>query len=357
MADSNETLQGLLLTRQWIESDSGTELIFWFATSNGPLRARVTNQESVCFIPASTSEKVYRLFSRIDGWRLGNTQLKNFRLENVSALYCRSQRQLFDLRDRLARESIPVLEADVKPTDRYLMERFITGSATISGRLTGINAVREMLNPRMEACESRPALTTVSIDIETDYKAEQLYSIALHSDSESTVYMIRHGNNSAPSGQLEMGDGINLQLNYCSDVRELLQQFLARIQQIDPDIYIGWNIVNFDLRCLQKFADGAAVPLTMGRGGSEIGWRQSRDSSERFYAVVPGRAVLDGIELMRTATYQFENFSLEHVARKLLGRGKLVDDVDKRGAEITELFENDQPALARYNLEDCRLVW
>jgi len=60
---------------------------------------------------------------------------------------------------------------------------------------------------------------------------------------------------------------------------------------------------------------------------------------------------------MRSATYQFENFSLEHVSRQLLDRGKLVDDVDQRGEEITDLFVNNKPALALYNLEDCRLVW
>jgi len=61
--------------------------------------------------------------------------------------------------------------------------------------------------------------------------------------------------------------------------------------------------------------------------------------------------------LMRTATYNFENFSLDHVAREMLDRGKLVEDVDQRGEEITRLFQEDKRALADYNLEDCRLVW
>ena len=60
---------------------------------------------------------------------------------------------------------------------------------------------------------------------------------------------------------------------------------------------------------------------------------------------------------MRSATYQFENFSLEYVSRLLLNRGKLVDNVDERGEEITRLFQEDKIALANYNLEDCRLVW
>ena len=69
-----------------------------------------------------------------------------------------------------------------------------------------------------------------------------------------------------------------------------------------------------------------------------------------------GRVVLDGIEMLRTATYQFESFSLENVARVLLGRGKLVHDVDSRAAEIQVMYAQDPLALARYNLEDCVLV-
>ena len=60
---------------------------------------------------------------------------------------------------------------------------------------------------------------------------------------------------------------------------------------------------------------------------------------------------------MRNATYAFESFALDDVASEVLGRGKLVHDVDDRAFEIEEMFANDKLALARYNLEDCRLVW
>ncbi|MDV7400395.1 hypothetical protein RZS08_53765, partial [Arthrospira platensis SPKY1] len=67
--------------------------------------------------------------------------------------------------------------------------------------------------------------------------------------------------------------------------------------------------------------------------------------------------VLDGIDTLKAATWNFESFSLEYVARELLQRGKLIHDVDNRGSEITRLFQQDKLALARYNLEDCALVW
>ena len=148
-----------------------------------------------------------------------------------------------------------------------------------------------------------------------------------------------------------------IDLQFYANEKNLLKAFLQIITELDPDVLIGWNVVNFDLKCLQDFADRAGVKLTLGRNNEPINWRQSRDSDQRFYALVPGRMILDGIELMRSATYQFENFSLEYVSRRLLKRGKLVEDVEQRSEEISKLFLKNKSALASYNLEDCRLVW
>lgn len=267
----------------------------------------------------------------------------------MSALYLGSQRKLFDYRDRLNAAGIAVVESDLKPTDRYLMERFVTGAAEISGEVHPGKEFGEISNGKLSSCEYRPVLKAVSIDIETDYEADRLYSIGMYSDSFSRVFMV--GDESSE----EQAKGGYLQ--YCEDESAVIRAFLEEIRRSDPDIIMGWNIVNFDLRCLQKFCDRLAIPFLLGRDQQPIIWRKARDGNDRYYALSPGRAILDGIELMRSATYQFENFSLEYVARQILGRGKLVDDVDQRGAEITTQFKEDKPALARYNLEDCRLVW
>ena len=270
----------------------------------------------------------------------------------MSALYLRSQRQLFDCREKLASRGVQLLESDIKPTDRFLMERFITGGASISGRIVKAQGFIEIKNARLKTLEYRPQLEAVSIDIETNYAADTLYSIALYSDETSTVLMVGVEADAKP--ELDRTD---LSLKFFADEATLLQAFVEYIRVLDPDILMGWNVVNFDLRRLQEFADRAGIPLQLGRNGEAIIWRKTTQSNDRYYALIPGRVALDGIELMRSATYQFENFSLEYVARQLLQRGKLIDDVDQRGAEITALFEADKPALARYNLEDCRLVW
>jgi DNA polymerase-2 len=271
----------------------------------------------------------------------------------MSALYLKSQRKLFDIRDRLTQKDIRVTEADLKPTDRFLMERFITASVSIEGSLNENDGFTDIAPSDLRATQYRPQLSAVSIDIETDNHASTLYSIAIYADSVSIVYMVGPTQDSI----VKTDDGGDLELYQRSSEREVISAFVKKISELDPDVIMGWNIVNFDLRCLQDFCDRLKMPLLLGRNSEAISWRKARDSNDRYYALLPGRAVLDGIELMRSATYQFENFSLEYVSRQLLNRGKLVVDVDQRGAEITDLFGTNKPALARYNLEDSRLVW
>ncbi len=68
------------------------------------------------------------------------------------------------------------------------------------------------------------------------------------------------------------------------------------------------------------------------------------------------RLIIDGIEALRSATWSFPSFSLESVAQTLLGEGKAVDNPYDRMDAIDRMFEQDKPALARYNLRDCELV-
>ena len=63
----------------------------------------------------------------------------------MSALYFKSQRQLFDCRERLGNSGIAIVESDLKPTDRFLMERFITGGVRISGASSAVDGAEAQL--------------------------------------------------------------------------------------------------------------------------------------------------------------------------------------------------------------------
>src|SRR5690606_25709529 len=143
---------------------------------------------------------------------------------------------------------------------------------------------------------------------------------------------------------------------YCDSRKQLIERLNDWMALHDPDAIIGWNLVQFDLRVLREQAQRYQVPLRLGRGGEEMGWREHGGGRNHFFASVAGRLVIDGIEALRSATWNFPSFSLESVAQTLLGEGKAIDTPYARMDEINRMFAEDKPALARYNLKDCELV-
>ncbi len=75
-------------------------------------------------------------------------------------------------------------------------------------------------------------------------------------------------------------------------------------------------------------------------------------------ASIPGRLVLDGIDLLRGAFVRMDDYSLDAVARQVLGEGKAVKgDVRDRIDEILHNYRNDLPAFALYARTDARLAY
>jgi len=336
----------LILTRQWRDDAEGQSLIFWLATEKGPARVQISQTESVFFIAENDRHRVVKCLDGLVNWRYSEVDLKCLRSgEPCLACYFSCQRDLGFARRLLERRDISVFEADLRPTDRYLMERFIRGVAEVVGPAEEKSGYVEFINPRMRPAKQDLALKIVSLDIETSVTTKTLLSIAVHGLGRDRVFMVGEERKS----EFDF-------LEWAPNEESLIIRFLEWFTFLDPDVVVGWAVVGFDLKYLQERCDALNISFTLGRNNSQISWRVVEKGAQRLFAVVPGRVVLDGIEMLKTATYSFRNFSLENVSRELLGRGKLIHDVDARAIEIEELHRNDPYALARYNLEDCKLV-
>jgi DNA polymerase-2 len=343
---------GFLLTRHWRDTDAGVELDFWLATEDGPRRVRVAGQTAVAFIPAEQREAAEFVLRGERGSELRELSLLDFSHRPVLGLYCRQYRKLMALEKRLRQHGVDVYEADVRPPDRYLMERFITAPVLFTGAPAG-NEARLLLDGQLKPDGGyRPDIRTVSLDIETTMQGE-LRSIALEGCGQRQVYMLGPAN----------GDPSALDFAYevCDSRLALLDKMEAWFRLHDPDAVIGWSVVQFDLRVLQKLAGQLGRPLRLGRDGSPMEWRERnggerQGGQEHYFAGIAGRLVIDGIEALRSATWSFPSFSLESVAQTLLGEGKDIDNPYDRMASIDRMFNEDKPALARYNLKDCELV-
>ncbi len=336
--------QGFVLTRHWRDTPAGTEVEFWLATDSGPRRIRLPHQPSVAFIPAAQRQPAESVLHDEKNVELKPLALQDFEHRPVLGLYCQQHGQLMRLETALRRAGVEVFEADVRPPERYMMERFITAPVRFSGTP---NAEGLLLDAQMKPdSDYRPSLKLVSLDIETTAQGE-LYSIALEGCGERQVYMLGPPNGDA--GQ------VDFQLEYCDSRTLLLKKLNDWFARFDPDAIIGWNVVQFDLRVLHEHARRLAVPLKLGRGGEEMQWRE-HGSGNHYFASAAGRLIIDGIEALRSATWSFPSFSLENVAQTLLGEGKSIDNPYQRMDEINRMFAEDKPALATYNLKDCELV-
>ncbi|MHC8410439.1 DNA polymerase II [Pseudomonas sp. Hz4] len=336
--------QGFVLTRHWRDTPAGTEVEFWLATDAGPQRIRLPHQPSVAFIPVAQREQAEVLLRGEKNVELRPLTLLDFEHRPVLGLYCLQHGQLMRLETALRKAGVDMFEADVRPPERYMMERFITAPVRFSGTPSTEGL---LLDAQMKPDpDYRPSLRLVSLDIETTAQGE-LYSIALEGCGERQVYML-----GPPNGD---DSEVDFQLEYCDSRTLLLKKLNEWFARHDPDAIIGWNVVQFDLRVLHEHARRLAVPLKLGRGGEEMQWRE-HGSRNHYFASAAGRLIIDGIESLRSATWSFPSFSLENVAQTLLGEGKSIDNPYQRMDEINRMFAEDKPALAKYNLKDCELV-
>ena len=318
-------IDAFLLSREWRDGDDGIEIVIWARAKEGPVRARLTRQEAVMFVP--------RTMATHDGRRVERS-LTTMHGQPVDALYFKSRRRMFDERDRLREEGKVALESDVKPSDRFLMERFVTGAIHFEGFARQRGGILYLENPKVTRSEAEVDLSLLSLDIETEDLGGPILSIAL-ATREKEVVLVR-------SASL--------------DERRLLARAFTEIGAIDPDVICGWNVTEFDLTVLEARARANNVTFAIGRGGERARVLAPSSPGRASIARVPGRVVLDGITTLKSATYSFERFNLDYVAHELLGRGKKIAATSDPVAEIIRMHREDPEALAAYNLEDCRLV-
>jgi len=343
-------LDGFLLTRQWRDTNKGIELTFWISTADGPVRLVIENEQAVCFTQRTTELRLPNKATR------KQLPLKNLNGEAVDALYFRQQRDLTALRDQLAFDKSKLYESEIKPTERYLMERFITAAMTVRGDVTEHNSYREIRQPQVKQTDYSPKLKWISLDIETHDLRGQLYSIAVSTANSHQIFMVQHPSHS--SLELDKTDKTIKELNitWCPTEKAALDDCFSWIKQYDPDIILGWNVIGFDLAFLKWKCQELRIPFAIGRGDESATVLEAQNTGQVAVARIPGRIVLDGISSLKGAFWNFDHYALGNVAQQMLGEDKLISAESNKLEEIRRQYREEPAALAAYNLQDCELV-
>lgn len=334
---------GFILSRRVVSQQRKSLVEIWVKTESGPVQLLTEPQQPVCFILAHQADDVRDIIqSEHLSVTLSQSQLKTLQQDQVSVLKSRDETTHFQLRRALLSRGIDPLEADIKLSDRYLMERFVYGSTLFQG--TRRHNGQQVIDARLKSADYKPHLSSVSIDIECD-EHDNLFSIAIAGKEDKVVLLhSAHDNLKASEYTLIVVD---------NEVA-LLNTFVAHIQRIDPDIILGWNVKQFDFAVLERKAKSLGISLLLGRDNLPLSVREWEQG--QVIAEIPGRCIIDGIDALKTMTYSFERFSLEFVANTLLGKGKLIDYTEDKLATIKIMYQKAPLDLARYNLEDCILV-
>lgn len=349
LLSSRQPQHGFILSRGQIERNKKTYLEFWLSTDDGPRKLVTAAQQLILFVAQSDVETALLLIDRA-GFRTATKPLalKTFQQQLVSGFYFASASEFYRARDQLRTAGIICYEDDIRLSERYLMERYIYGAASFVGD-DPVGLVSQ--NAKLKPSKYTPSFSVLSLDIECSEKGE-LYSVGLaltenHKNTENVIMI---------GGSEHDPDNSCNYLQWVDDEHDLLLALNDTIKSMDPDIVVGWNVINFDFKILVERAEVCKVKLNFSRDDSSVTWRAGRNDSNQSFVSIAGRVVIDGIDALKTATYQFDSFSLESVSQSLLGKGKKTDHVDNRLAEIKHDFIHNKVKLARYNIQDCHLV-
>lgn len=268
--------------------------------------------------------------------------------EAVATVTVETPPEVPSLRDRLQRDGILTFEADVRFATRYLIERGIKGGCEIDGEAAAGDGVSWVFdNPDVRAANVKIVPQVLSFDIETTMKADRLLAISLYGEGVDEVLIVDGSGRPMPENATR-----------CEDEAAAIEAFCDRVRAVDPDVLTGWNTIDFDFTVLQRIAARLKHPFELGRDTGAIRIRKAEGYFGSGQATIPGRLVLDGIDLVRGAFMRMEDYSLDAVAREVLGEGKaLKGELRGRGEEIMHNYSHDLVQFALYARTDARLAY
>lgn len=282
----------------------------------------------------------------LDGIEIRDTELHDLQGQALCRLTLDLPGEVRPLRDRLHAMGIACLEADVRFPYRYLMDHALRTELVLHGRPSARpGGLQHFHDPEIGGGRSQARFTVLSIDLETTPDASAIFSVALVGCGIEEVHIVSRS--PVPGATPH------------ADERALLVAVADRIRRLDPDVLVGWNVVDFDLQVLARRCDASGLSLaesSLGRTPGRIEFQNDRSFMRQARAGIPGRMVVDGLPLAREAL-RLDDYRLGTVAEAVLGRGKLIDEeAPDTAAEITRMYREEPASLVAYNLEDARLV-
>ena len=273
------------------------------------------------------------------------TDLRNFNEEKVVKIILDVPAELPKLRDKLREVSIECYEADIRFPYRFMMDNNIKGSLDVDGDYISSDRIdRIYKNPELKATDYKPEnLKILSFDIESSKESDQLYCIGLVCGDVRKVFV---------NSKDKVEGAIS-----CKDEEDVIDNFMKELLNLDPDIITGWNVIDFDFNLLARKCKKLKIDFDIGREFGNCKIKIEEGFFKESKVDIPGRQVLDGLNLLKSSFIKVHDYKLDTVAQTILGDGKLIHSTGvEKYKEIDDLFLNNKKKLCAYNLKDADLV-
>lgn len=281
-----------------------------------------------------------------------DVHLQSFERKTVIKITADIPASVPKIREKLEKEDIPCLEADVRFSYRFMMDKDILSVFELEGKESKpsenehVDVIFE--NPDIKGTDSYvPTLSTLSFDIESNKHDGEILSLSMSG---------MHKGKLREEMLILSEEKVKGAKNFAKE-GDLITEFCNIIIDWDPDVILGWNVVDFDLQLLQHRAKLHKVSLPIGRNSSEMKLRIESSYFRQSQANITGRIVIDGIHALRDNYIKLPDYKLATAAREFTDHKKLIETTGKeKYEEIMRLYHEDKPNLLKYNLEDARLV-
>jgi len=286
--------------------------------------------------------------------KIEETKLSNFEDEQVVKVLFKTKGELSNVFKSLIKK-IPIYEADLNPQMKFLIEKNILSTMDIEGEYESSEKIdRVYRDAELTPVEFTPKLKVISLDTESGMSGN-LYCIGLSGENYKKNFMIT---------SRKLKNTVS-----CKDEAECLEKFKEELIKQDPDVIVGWNVIDFDFVFLKELFRKNKIIFDIGRTNNQPRLRVESGFFRSSSIDVPGRQVLDGLNLIKDPFIKeapsikhtkLDSLTLEDVSQALIKKGKLLKGKD-RHKQIENLYtsnsENSLQKLVDYNLMDCELVY
>ena len=340
---------GFIISSHYILKEGKPVIHLFGRFENGKsFHATIDDRRPYFFIKAEDKEK----FTKETSIKTTATKLKTLKGEAVVQVTIDNPKDVPPLRSIAENHNIACYEADIPFTQRFLIDNNILSAAVFEGEeLEDIYADIFLENPKITPTTTElpqgATPTILSFDIETDSKAQKILSVSIYTKEHDEVIVVQNDN---------IQQGKFKDTTVVEDEKELIELFLTRVKELDPDILTGWNVIDFDVQVFAKRCKTHNIPFVLGRTRDETTMRLESSFFRDSHVNIKGRTVLDGIQLLKWSLVKLDDYKLNTAAKEFLGETKLIQD-DDRWEQIEENYWNNPKEFIEYNRKDSVLVY